>query len=140
MISLLEVRTDRHDLESLQDTRYDYGMLAPGSKTDLDGVVAPCLEVVPRVEVHLHYPVEGHAQELLLFLAHLLHQEEGEAEFWQRLPGSDELHLRLHQTELLDVSVGLQNARHALNGAKGGLKWQFKVTSGSAPRKPVNTN
>jgi len=87
---------------------------APVDVPGLHCVVAPGLDVIAGVEVHAHDAVVGHAQQLLLLVSVELDDEESYTEIGQGLPGLDVLHLGLHQGQLLNIGMGLQNPLHRL--------------------------
>ena len=69
----------------------------------------PGFDVISGVESHPHDLVGRHAQQLVLLLAVEPHDEEGDAVVRQRLPGLNEVHLSLHQVQILHVRVGFQD-------------------------------
>jgi hypothetical protein len=70
--------------------------------------------MISRSHLHAHEPVESHAEQLLLLVAHEFDDEQGNSVFGQRLPGFDVMHFGLNQIQVLDIGVRLQNALHQL--------------------------
>ena len=78
-------------------------------RTYFDCVEPPSLDVVAELDGHPHEAVEGDAHQLVFLLAVEPDDEERDAVVRQRLPGLDEVHLRLHQVQVLDVGVRFQD-------------------------------
>lgn len=70
--------------------------------------------MVSSVDVHPHESVERDAEQLLLLVTHELNNEQRNAKVWQRLPGLDVVHLSLHQRQVLDVGMRLQDTLNQL--------------------------
>ena len=78
-------------------------------RTYFDCVEPPSLDVVTELDGHPHEAVEGDAHQLVFLLAVEPDDEERDAVVRQRLPRLDEVHLRLHQVQVLDVGMRFQD-------------------------------
>lgn len=80
----------------------------------LDRIIPPRLQVVARIQIHLHDPVVGHSQQLLLLMSIELDDKQRHSKLGQTLPRLDKLHFSVHLWQVLDIGVCLEDPLHGL--------------------------
>lgn len=70
--------------------------------------------MIARVDVHLHDPVAGNAQQFLLLVAVKLDHKQRDTKVRQALPRPDVVQLGIDQRQVLHVGVRLQHPQDGL--------------------------
>lgn len=78
----------------------------------LDRIIPPRLQVVASIQIHLHDPVVGHSQQLLLLMSIELDDKQRHSKLGQTLPRLYKLHFSVHLWQVLDIGVCLEDPLH----------------------------